>query len=95
MLRDLFEDLIAPMLCFCFTLVFIILSIYGIVLGISTFFESKECKVWGGEFSIYTGCLVKYNNRLLPLEKYKNISEVEITQPIPHNVNITKGGDNE
>lgn len=91
MLRDLFEDLIAPMLCFGFGLIFIIFSIGGVGLGISAFFESKECKAWGGEFSIYTGCLVKYNNKLLPLEKYKNISAVEITQPIPHNVNINKG----
>ena len=95
MLRDLFEGFIVPMLCAGFMLVFIIFSIIGIGFGISAFFESKECKVWGGEFSIYTGCLVKYNNKLLPLEKYKKISEVEITQPIPHNLNITKGGDNE
>lgn len=94
-MSNLFEDLIMPFLCIGFSLVFIILITAGIVSGIDAIFESKECKVWGGEYHIYTGCLVKYENKIIPLEKYKTIQSVQITQPIPHNINITKGNDNE
>ncbi len=80
----MFGEFLAPVLLAVFTVVFII----SVVFGINTIFNSKECKVWGGEYSIAAGCLVKYNGKTLTLNQYKNISAIEITQPIEHNVII-------
>lgn len=72
-------------------LITIIFVFFLIVGGIDAVLQSKECKVWGGQYSIATGCLMKYDDKLLTLEQYKKITAAEITQPIPHNINITGG----
>lgn len=92
-MTDLWEDLILPFLLFACGLVFIIFLIAGIGYGIQAFFDSKECKIWGGQYSVSTGCLMKYEDKFLTLKDYQFVTRTTIDKPIPVNANITlKGG---
>lgn len=68
-----------------------ILTLVGIIAGLSAILGSQECKRWGGDFSISAGCLIEYNEKTLTLEQYKEINLKEIIQPIEHNINIKNG----
>lgn len=87
-MTDLWEELILPFLCIFFGVVFIILSAVGIVGGTQAIFDAKECKVWGGEYHISTGCLMKVDNKMLTLKDYRILSLTEKAKPIETNMNI-------
>jgi len=58
------------------------LAIWGFIYGVYAFFQVKECKIWGGTYSISTGCLVEYKSKVLTLQSYKNIQATEaLIQP--------------
>lgn len=87
-MTELWEDVILPFTCFAFALVFIILSIWGIGSGIQALFDSKECKVWGGQYAISTGCLMKVDDKVVTLKDYQYINSASITRPIETNTNL-------
>lgn len=87
-MTDLWEDLILPFLLFACGLVFIIFLIAGIGYGIQAFFDSKECKVWGGQYAISTGCLMKVGDKVVTLKDYQYINSTSITRPIETNTNL-------
>lgn len=86
-MREFWEDLGLP-ICISFGIVFIFFSFVGIWYGIQAFLESKECKVWGGKYSVATGCLIEYQDKLLTLDDYKRINRDIIIKPIETNTNM-------
>lgn len=87
-MRDFFEECIIP---FVFAIILVITFVFtfvGVIFGICAIFESNECKVWGGQYNFFSGCLMEYNDKTLTLADYRRIQVSEITQPIEHNIKI-------
>ena len=89
---ELWDDFAKPIFEAALCVSLVIGTIVGIGVGIDSKVQSNECKIWGGEYHFSTGCLMKYNDKIIPLDKYKTIQTVEITQPIEQNINISAKG---
>lgn len=85
---DFWEEVASPFILAVFGIMFVIFTICGSVSGIQALLESKECKVWGGKYTIATGCLMKIDNKLITLNDYQRISVASITKPIGTNANV-------
>ena len=77
---DTFFDFIATILSLGFVL-------YMIFVGV-TRMSKLECDRYGGDYHWSTGCLMKYEEKLVPLSIYKQVISVQITKPVPTNSNI-------
>lgn len=76
-MRDLLECFVLPIikaLLIIIPIIFIAVSIVG--------FKSKECKVWGGEYQLETGCLMKVDGKMVTLSDYKDINRASIEKKI-------------
>ena len=90
---DLLEDFVLPVTGAFFGIMLIIFVALGIGCSIEAFFDSRECKVWGGEYHLSTGCLMKVGDKMITLSDYKAINRVSIEKPIETNTNITLKGE--
>ena len=77
---DTLFDFFASLLSVCFVL-------YMIFIGV-TRMQRLECDRYGGDYHWSTGCLIKYEEKLVPLSIYKHAISVQITKPVPTNSNI-------
>lgn len=87
-MREFFEDCVIPFILAIILVVTLIFTALSVVYGAKAVFDYNECKVWGGQYNIYTGCLMEYNDKTLTLADYKSTQVREITQPITHNIKI-------
>lgn len=87
-MRDFFEDCIIPFVLAIILVITLALTLVGVISGIGAIHEYNECKVWGGQYNFFAGCLMEYNDKTLTLADYKRIQMREITQPIEHNIKI-------
>ena len=86
-MREFFEDYVIPLI----EIIILFSTMFGGIFGTKAVFDYNECKVWGGQYNISTGCLMEYNDKTLTLDDYKRIQVKEITQPITHNIKIKRG----
>lgn len=92
-MRDLLEEVVLPITTVLFVVVLMIFVTVGISGSIGAFFESRECKVWGGEYHLSTGCLMKVDGKIVTLGDYKAINKASIEKPIETNTNIRIKGE--
>ena len=87
------DDFVAPVFAATITILLIFATIVATIVAKDSKIKSNECKFWGGEYHFSTGCLMEYSNKIIPLDEYKTIQKMEITQPIEHNINILNKGE--
>lgn len=92
-MREFIEDFILPIMTATFCVLLMVFIAVGIGRSIEAFFKSRECKVWGGEFHLSTGCLMKVGDRMITLSDYKYINMASIEKPIETNTNIRIKGE--
>lgn len=92
-MRDLLEDFVLPWIVAIFCVMLFILVAGGIGGLAGAFIESRECKVWGGEYHLSTGCLMKVDGIMITLDDYKAINRASIEKPIETNTNIRIKGE--
>lgn len=92
-MRDLLEDFVLPITATFFGVMLVIFIAGGVGGSIIAFFESRECKVWGGEYHLSTGCLMQVDGKMITLADYKEINKASIEKPIETNTNIRIKGE--
>lgn len=92
-MREFIEDFVLPIMTAIFCVVLFILVAGGLGGFAGAFVESRECKVWGGEYHISTGCLMTVDGIMVTLDDYKAINRASIEKPIETNTNIRIKGE--
>lgn len=92
-MREFIEDVVLPIMTAIFCVIFFILMASGIGASLRAFVESRECKIWGGEYHVSTRCLMKVDGIMVTLKDYKAINKAIIEKPIETNTNIKIKGE--
>lgn len=90
---DFIKEVVLPIMTMIFCVMLFILVAGGVGGFLGAFVESRECKVWGGEYHWSTGCLMTVNGTMVTLDDYKAINKASIEKPIETNTNIKIKGE--